>query len=46
MEIHSADDFHREMNHLLTDKEALQKAGRAAGHYICDNAGATEKIIP
>lgn len=46
LEIHSADDFHREMNHLLTDKEALQKAGRAAGHYICDNAGATEKIIP
>lgn len=44
-EIAGADDFARVMNLFLGDKEELQKAGRAAGDYIRQNAGATEKIL-
>lgn len=43
-EIHSAEDFEREMNLLFGDKEELAKAGLAAGNYIRDNAGAVDKI--
>ena len=42
-EIHSAEDFEREMNLLFGDKEELAKAGLAAGNYIRDNAGAVDK---
>lgn len=44
-EIQGADDFNRILNKLTTDKEALQKAGEAAGEYIRQNAGATAKIM-
>lgn len=44
-EITCADDFGRVMNLFLSDKEELQKAGLAAGDYIRQNAGATDKIL-
>lgn len=44
-EIRSAEDFSSIMDLFLSDKEALAKAGQAAGDYIKHNAGATEKIM-
>ena len=44
-EIQNAEDFDSLLNRLLTDKEELQKAGKAAGDYIKENAGATDKIM-
>lgn len=44
-EIVGVGDFARVMNLFLGNKEELQKAGRAAGDYIRQNAGATEKIL-
>lgn len=44
-EIHGADDFSQLMDRFLTDKEALRRAGEAAGAYIRQNAGATERIM-
>lgn len=44
-EIKNADDFGQLLNHFLSDKEALHKAGTAAGKYIVENAGATQRIM-
>lgn len=44
-EIKDADDFKRVMDLFLTHKEQLQEAGRAAGNYIKENAGATLLIM-
>ncbi|MGM9687889.1 MAG: 3-deoxy-D-manno-octulosonic acid transferase [Alloprevotella sp.] len=44
-EVRSAADFEREMNAFLTDREELRRAGKAAGDYIRDNAGATAMIM-
>lgn len=43
-EIHSASDFEQAMNTFLTDSNALETAGRAAGGYISSNAGAASLI--
>lgn len=44
-EIRDSADFSSIMDLFLSDKEALAKAGQAAGDYIKQNAGATEKIM-
>lgn len=44
-EVRDASDFEREMNVFLTDREELNRAGKAAGDYIRDNAGATAMIM-
>ncbi len=44
-EVRDAADFEREMNVFLTDREELNRAGKAAGDYIRDNAGATAMIM-
>ena len=44
-EIKNADDFAKIMHVFLNDKEALAKAGQAAGNYIQNNAGATAQIM-
>lgn len=44
-EVRDAADFEREMNIFLTDREELNRAGKAAGDYIRDNAGATAMIM-
>ena len=43
-EIGGAEDFGREMDRFLSDSEALKRAGKAAGDYIRDNAGAADRI--
>lgn len=45
MEIRGAEDFKGIMDHLLSDKVALDAAGRAAGGYIKENSGASDKIF-
>ena len=44
-EVRDSADFEREMNVFLTDREELNRAGKAAGDYIRDNAGATAMIM-
>lgn len=44
-EISCAADFTAIMDLFLSDKQALSEAGKAAGDYIKQNAGATEKIM-
>lgn len=44
VEIHGAADFGRAMDTFLTDADALAQAGRAAGGYISDNAGAADTV--
>lgn len=44
MEIGGEEDFSKTMDHLLSDKAALEAAGRAAGGYIKENSGASDKI--
>ena len=44
MEIRGSEDFKGTMDHLLADKAALDAAGRAAGGYIRENSGASDKI--
>ena len=44
-EIKSAADFNDIMNRFMTNKNELQQAGNAAGNYIKENAGATDKIM-
>ncbi len=44
-EIRNSADFSSIMDLFLSDKEALAQAGQAAGNYIKQNAGATEKIM-
>ena len=44
-EIAGAADFEHLMDAWLSDKEALATAGKAAGSYIADNAGAADRIF-
>lgn len=44
-EVRNATDFQNEMDVFLFNKEALRKAGEAAGEYILAHAGATRKIL-
>lgn len=44
-EIACAADFEQLMDAWLSDKEALATAGKAAGNYIADNAGAADRIF-
>ena len=44
-EVRDAADFEREMNVFLTDREELNRAGKAAGDYIRGGAGATAMIM-
>ena len=44
-EIAGAADFEQLMDAWLSDKEALATAGKAAGSYIADNAGAADRIF-
>ena len=44
-EIAGVDDFEQIMDAWLSDKEALATAGKAAGCYIADNAGAADRIF-
>ena len=44
-EIAGAADFEQLMDAWLSDKEALATAGKAAGCYIADNAGAADRIF-
>ena len=44
-EIAGAADFEQIMDAWLSDKEALATAGKAAGNYIADNAGAADRIF-
>ena len=44
-EIACAADFEQIMDAWLSDKEALATAGKAAGCYIADNAGAADRIF-
>lgn len=45
IEIHEAADFNRAADRLIADKDELARAGKAAGDYIAQNAGATEKVM-
>ena len=44
-EIAGVADFEQLMDAWLSDKEALATAGKAAGSYIADNAGAADRIF-
>lgn len=44
-EYHDADSFAKIMDTFITDADALQKAGKAAGDYIGSNAGAADKCF-
>lgn len=44
-EIACAAEFEQLMDAWLSDKEALATAGKAAGSYIADNAGAADRIF-
>ena len=44
-EIASYDDFERLMNRFMADESALRQAGQAAGNYVKNQAGATDKIL-
>ena len=44
-EIAGTADFEHLMDAWLSDKEALATAGKAAGSYIADNAGAADRIF-
>lgn len=45
LEIGSYDDFARMMDRFVTDEAACRQAGQAAGDYVKDKSGATEKIL-
>lgn len=44
-EIQGKEDFDRLMNKFLLDEACLHKAGKNAGDYVRNNAGALEKIM-
>lgn len=44
-EIAGTADFEQIMDAWLSDKETLATAGKAAGNYIADNAGAADRIF-
>lgn len=43
--ISSEDDFNARMNDFLSYHSLLEEAGEAAGNFVKDNAGATDKIL-
>lgn len=45
VEIGGAGDFSAVMDNFLANGQRLREAGRAAGSYIADNAGAADKIF-
>jgi len=45
LEISSYDDFARIMDNFAADETALLQAGKAAGDYVMDKAGATTMIL-
>lgn len=45
LEIQGETDFCRQMDRLLSEEAYLLSAGKAAGSYVKDNAGALEKIM-
>lgn len=44
-EIASYGEFETLMTRLMTDNDALKKAGRAAGDFVSSRAGATDRIL-
>lgn len=44
-EIHDEADFKTLTDRLLTDADYLRRTGYAAGLYVKDHAGATDKIL-
>ena len=44
-EVRNAEELRAVLDRLLSDKEALAKAGDAAGKYVRDRVGATERTI-
>ena len=44
-EIQGKEDFDRLMNKFLSDEACLHEAGKNAGDYVRNNAGALEKIM-
>lgn len=38
-------EFYAKMDELLTYHEVLDASGKAAGNFVCKNAGATDKIL-
>ncbi len=44
-EINGYEDFKQLMDKFLSDKACLQQAGKAAGDYVVNNAGALNKIM-
>lgn len=44
-EINGYEDFKQLMDKFLSDKACLQQAGKAAGDYVMNNAGALNKIM-
>ena len=45
LEIKSYDDFARIMDGFIADGDSMQRAGKAAGDYVGQKAGAVEKIL-
>ncbi len=43
--VRDAESFNRTLTQLLSDKATLKESGEAAGSYIKQNAGATDKIL-
>ncbi|MDR2968851.1 MAG: 3-deoxy-D-manno-octulosonic acid transferase, partial [Tannerellaceae bacterium] len=43
--VSSEDDFNSRMNDFLSYHGLLEEAGKAAGNFVKDNAGATKKIL-
>lgn len=43
--VNDANEFNEKMDELLTYKEVLETSGKAAGNFVKDNVGSTEKIL-
>ena len=45
LEIHSADDFQRIMQHFIKEPASMKEAGRQSGQFVEQMTGATRKIL-
>jgi 3-deoxy-D-manno-octulosonic-acid transferase len=45
LEIHSADDFQRIMQHFIKEPASMKEAGRQSGQFVEQMTGATHKIL-
>ena len=45
LEIHSADDFQRIMQHFIKEPASMKEAGRQSGQFVEQMTGATGKIL-